>query len=241
MDTANDTFGIISQYLTYAAYIFGVIGIIIYLYHIVKLISIRHPKKKYDYITLHEIRTIWYGSLMLVIGFGLYPKSIVSDSFYLAGFVNFFISVAFATILGSIIFYPLKFYYPSFMNRRLKSLRYKPRISPNTGKPMKLMTESEEDVYLDEGMQAEEEVSSIDYDVWIDEDTGYTQIEKYQGKLTAKTCPNCGYQTFKTVKEEIIQYPDDSKTGQLVKKMHCGYCGHKGKLYFNVKKMVEEK
>ena len=32
-----------------------------------------------------------------------------------------------------------------------------------------LLSEDEEDAYLDEGMQAEENVFSVDYDVWIDE------------------------------------------------------------------------
>ena len=39
---------------------------------------------------------------------------------------------------------------------------------------MKLLSEEEEDAYLDEGQQAEENVFSVDYDVWIDEETGYT-------------------------------------------------------------------
>ena len=49
---------------------------------------------------------------------------------------------------------------------------------------MKLLSE-EEDVYLDEGMQAEENAYSVDYDVWIDEKTGFTKIEKYNGRLHA--------------------------------------------------------
>ena len=36
---------------------------------------------------------------------------------------------------------------------------------------MRLLREDEEDIHLNEGMQAEENVFSIDYDVWIDEKT----------------------------------------------------------------------
>src|SRR3989442_12745115 len=79
----------------------------------------------------------------------------------------------------------LKFYYPFYIEKRLKVLRYMPRVSPKTGKPMKLLSEEEEDAYLDEGMQAEENVFSVDYDVWKDEETGYIQIEKYSGHLHA--------------------------------------------------------
>jgi DNA-directed RNA polymerase subunit RPC12/RpoP len=145
-----------------------------------------------------------------------------------------------AIILGTIAYYTLKFYYPNYMNKRLKNLRYKPRISPKTGKPMKLLTEEEEDVYLDEGMQAEEDVFSIDYDVWIDEETGFTQIEKYSGKLTAKECPRCGYQTLKVEKEELIIAPTAFASGELMKRYKCTYCGHKEKEIFKVAKLTEE-
>jgi len=51
---------------------------------------------------------------------------------------------------------PIEILLSILIEKRLKVLRYKPRISPKTGKPMKLLSEEEEDVHLDEGMQAEE-------------------------------------------------------------------------------------
>ena len=123
----------------------------------------------------------------------------------------------------------LKFYYPFFIEQRLKALRYRPRISPKTGKAMKLLSEEEEDSYLDEGMQAEENVFSIDYDVWKDEETGYVKIERYAGHLHALRCPECNYQTFKIVREEILKTPTTVEEGELLKHFQCGYCGYKAK------------
>jgi hypothetical protein len=94
---------------------------------------------------------------------------------------------------------------------------------------MKLLSESEEDAYLDEGMQAVENVFSIDYDVWKDEETGYVKIEKYAGHLHALQCPECNYQTFKVVKEEIMRIPAGEQEGELMKHFLCGYCGYKAK------------
>ena len=94
---------------------------------------------------------------------------------------------------------------------------------------MKLLSEEEEDAYLDEGMQAEENVFSVDYDVWKDEETGFIQIEKYAGHLHALQCPECNYQTFKVVKEEILKQPTDTEEGEIVKHYLCGYCGYKAK------------
>jgi hypothetical protein len=120
-------------------------------------------------------------------------------------------------------------------------LRYKPRISPKTGRPMKLLTEEEEDVYLDEGMQAEEDVFSVDYDVWIDEETGYTQLEKYSGKYAIKQCPKCNYQTLKIEKEELLIAPTVISSGELLKRYRCTYCNYTEKEIFNVVKLKGEK
>jgi len=65
--------------------------------------------------------------------------------------------------------------------------------------------------------------------VWKDEETGYIQIEKYAGHLHALQCPECNYQTFKVVKEEILKNPTASDEGELLKHFQCGYCGYKAK------------
>ena len=142
-------------------------------------------------------------------------------------------------IIGVIISNILKFYYPFYVEKRLKKLRFTPRVSPKTGKAMKLLSEDEEDVYLDEGMQAEENVFSVDYDVWIDEETGYTKIEKYAGHLIALQCPECNYQTLKVVKEEILESPTEIEEGELMKFYKCSYCGYKARKTVALKQQVK--
>jgi hypothetical protein len=98
------------------------------------------------------------------------------------------------------------------MLKKAKKIEVHPKgFSERRANQMKLLSEEEEDVYLDEGMQAEENVFSVDYDVWIDEETGYTKIEKYAGHLHALQCPECNYQTLKVVKEEILESPTEMK------------------------------
>ena len=89
---------------------------------------------------------------------------------------------------------------------------------------MKLLSEEEEDVHLDEGMQAEENVFSVDYDVWVDEESGDVQIEKYPGHLIAHQCNSCGFKTMKLVKEEIILAPTEHTDGEMIKNYQCSYC-----------------
>ena len=89
-------------------------------------------------------------------------------------------------------------------------------------------------------MQAEEDIFSIDYDVWVDEESGYTKIEKYSGHLHAIQCPECNYQTLKVTKEEILKSPSSTEEGELIKFFSCGYCGHKSKKSFKIAMLKAE-
>ena len=210
-----------------AAFSFVLLAIIRLAYHFLKLMMTKDYKKRYDYISENEIGALWTTTLLFLIGAGILVNSFISEIgtfwFIIRGFVTLVVGSLVAIIANNM----LKFYYPFNLEKRLKRLRYKPRLSPKTGKPMKLMSEEEEDVYLDEGMQAEEDVFSIDYDVWLDEETGFTKIEKYSGHLHAQECPECGYQTFKVVKEEIVRKPTSTEDGELIKYYECGFCDHR--------------
>ena len=220
--------------------LFGV-AIALLLYHFISLLTVRDYKKRYDYINRHEIDNLWHSALILLFSVGTYINTLVPEGEILWVLVRLFVTVMMGLIVGVIVSNILKFYYPFYVEKRLKKLRYTPRVSPKTGKPMKLLSEDEEDVYLDEGMQAEENVFSVDYDVWIDEESGYTKIEKYAGHLIALQCPECNYQTLKVVKEEILESPTEVEEGELMKFYKCEYCGYKERKAFRVAKLKGEK
>ena len=201
------------QYLSVAI---AAVGVLILVGHFLKLLTTSDFKTRYDYINMHEINLMWYGLLLLLVGLTLYVNTVVANTTWLWFFVRLFVSIMFAMIVGVVIQNVLKFYYPFFIEKRLKKLRYTPRVSPD-GRKMKLLSEEEEDVYLDEGMQAEEDAFSVDYDVWIDEVSGFTKIEKYNGRLHALQCPDCNYQTLRVDREEVIQPATDNEEGELMK------------------------
>ena len=210
---------LLSNWNTYAGYLamaVAGVGALILLGHYLKLLATSDFKTRYDYINMHEINMLWNGVLLIIIGGTLYFNTVFEESNWLWFFVRVFMSSMFAVIAGVIIQNILKFYYPFFIEKRLKKLRYTPRTSPD-GRKMKLLSEEEEDVYLDEGMQAEEDAFSVDYDVWIDEESGYTQIEKYNGRLHALRCSSCNYQTLKVDREEVVQQATESSEGELIK------------------------
>jgi hypothetical protein len=229
----------IDRIIPFVSYFLTALGIIIVAIYFTRKSLLKGYKDKYNLISRYEERVIRYVSLAWIVAFVIYPRSIVSEAVKRHDLVDFLIALILGLSLAFAIYYILKHYYPDYLDRRLSRLRYRPRMSPKTGKPMKLLTEEEEDVYLDEGMQAEEDVFSVDYDVWIDEESGYTQIEKYSGKHTLKQCSKCSYYTLKVEKEELLIAPSTTSSGELLKRYKCTYCGHTEKEIFHVAKLKE--
>jgi len=222
-----------------AAIAFWALGLLVVLGYIIKLSTVGGNKNKYDFINRHEIKSLWIATIILIIGACFFVNANVVELTTLWVFVRIFTTAMMGILVALIIQNLLKFYYPFFIEKRLKVLRYKPRISPSTGKPMKLLSEDEEDAHLDEGMIAEENVFSVDYDVWLDEETGHKQIEKYPGHLHAIQCPECNYQTFKVQREEIIKAPTYTEEGELMKHYQCSYCVYKARKTVALKQQVK--
>lgn len=225
------------------AIIMGVVGIIIYILYHVRLSAIRDYKEKHDFINTFEIK--WYKWVFYA--WGIAVAMIVN--IYAAGrltemgvwfFVRFFIGAAAATLVGYVAALVLDYYYPTKLSAKLRKWRYMPRTNPATGNQMRLLREDEEDIHLNEGMQAEENVFSIDYDVWIDEKTRDIKIEKYQGHLIALQCKNCGFFTMKVTREEIVLTNDDGSPKELVKHYQCSYCKNVRATQFKISRKESE-
>ncbi|UXX80784.1 hypothetical protein N7E81_06685 [Reichenbachiella carrageenanivorans] len=203
------------------------VGILIFITFKIKLVRTKTHKEKYDLISKREYSYLlsMHISIAAAIFFicNTYAAEGLTHSF-MWFWIRLFIALCIGVLYGYVAVLMLKFYYPSQQARRLKYHRYAPRINPKSGNKMKLLSEEEEDAYLDEGMQAEENVFSVDYDVWIDVETGDTLIEKYEGRLHALECDRCGFQTLKLEKEEITQEASDNEEGELIKHYKCSYC-----------------
>lgn len=205
-----------------------VVGILIFVYLKIKIATAKELKDKHDVASEYSVKYLQatHISFALAIFFivNTYNSDIVEKSVAWF-FIRMFIAIALGTMHGYVAYLILKYYYPTRLNRKLNKLRYTPRINPETGNEMKLLSEEEEDAYLDEKMQAEESVFSVDYDVWIDEQTGTTKIEKYQGRLSAEQCDRCNLHTLRLEKEEIVRVATDTEDGESLKHFKCSYCG----------------
>ena len=204
-----------------------VVGIVIFILNKIRFSSIRDYKQKYDYLANYDSKMIFYAIVAFALALTLFINSVYNSTVqmsYVWFFVRLFIAVCIGTLIVYISYLMMKFAYPSTLEKKMKKWRYKPRVNKNTGNVMKLLSEDEEDVHLDEGMQAEENVFSVDYDVWVDEETQDIQIEKYPGHLMAYQCNSCGFKTMKLVKEEIVLAPTEHTDGEMIKNYQCTYC-----------------
>lgn len=220
------------------------VGILIFLYHEVRIMLIKDYKEKYDYVNLNEIKHFWYSIIAIITAAALFANSIGTDMITSHGtlwfYVRIFITVSFTIIAYFIFFSMVRIYYPRFVEKRLQKLRVTPRISP-TGNVMRRLSETEEDAHLDASQVAEEEsnVHSVDYDVWIDDVSGYKKVEKYLNYLHAEKCPDCGYFTFKITKEEVETTPTDDAPGVLLRSYKCSYCSHREVRSVGIAKLSE--
>ena len=114
-----------------------------------------------------------------------------------------------------------------FLNRRLKQLRYHPRFSRETGEPLRLLSEEEEDEYLEAGQITEEEIGSVDYDVWANEAGNDLLILRYKKRFTQYgACPQCNYQTFYHAHTHTIAPATYTSSGKQKVVYECKNCHH---------------
>lgn len=215
------------QIMLIGAFLMFAAGVAAYIIHHIRIAAIQSSKDKYDYISRREIKNLELvfiffavGAAMLINRYGMDKLDEMGVWFY----VRLFMSFAGGTLVGYVAFLILEYYYPSKLDKKLKKWRFMPRINPKTGNKMRLLAEHEEDVHLDEGMRAEEDVFSVDYDVWLDEQSNDVVVEKYAGHMQALQCGSCGFFTLKIVREEITQKPTHDTPGELIKHYECSYC-----------------
>jgi hypothetical protein len=221
------------SYLPYAAALSAAFAVIILLYHEFRIFQIKDYKEKYDYVNLHEVRYFWYAMIGFIGAFAFYANAVASKTHGIFAnvetwfYVRTFITVSFIVVAYFIFYSLVRIYYPRYVEKRLVKLRNKPRMSPE-GNLMRKLAESEEEAHLEASQFTEQQiVQSVDYDVWLDEKTGYKKIEKYISSDHAIECPECGYVTLRITKEEIESPPTEDSTGVLLKHYKCTYCNHR--------------
>lgn len=218
-------------------------GVLIITIHKLRISSITDFKQKYDYLGTNDSKMVFYTIVSFAVSLVLVINTVYHETVQLSTvwfFVRMFIGICIGTLIIYVSHLMIKFAYPTTLEKKMRKWRYKPRVNKNTGNLMHLLSEEEEDVHLDEGMQAEENVFSVDYDVWVDEKTEEIKIEKYPGHLIANECNSCGFKTMKLIKEEIITRPTEYTEGEMIKNYRCTFCEAKRSKTVRIAKLSQD-
>jgi uncharacterized protein len=134
-----------------------------------------------------------------------------------------------ARLWGFLIIFPLPFILVWwYMGAKMRELRYAKRFSKKTGAELFLIPEKEEDPYLDKGQITEEEIGSVDYDVWANDDPqDDVLILRYARPYTRySTCPACHFATYYQARSVTLASPTYSSTGRRGLYYDCKHCHH---------------
>jgi len=130
---------------------------------------------------------------------------------------------------------------PFFLSykKKINSFRKKPRACPQCDKPLLLMSEKQEDAYLNAGQQSEEMVGSVDYDAWICMDCGYRSFLSYTKSFTRyQPCPKCHFKTYAQTSDRIVSSPTPISAGQGVHVYTCANCGYEALKYYVIPMII---
>lgn len=106
-------------------------------------------------------------------------------------------------------------------------LRFKPHKCKKCGTHLSLLTEKDDDRKLDEAQKLEEQLGSVDYDVWICKACLTSDVEAYTNWFSNfGTCPNCKHKTF-AEKSTVLQPATTYSTGRTKVEGECKSCWHK--------------
>lgn len=105
-------------------------------------------------------------------------------------------------------------------------LRYRRRRCPDCGTDMIRLDESSDNQYLDEGQNAEEQLGSVDYDVWQCPNCTSYDINRYGNLFSQyKTCRGCHYRTLLS-RRDVIRPATYYSSGTARVTETCQHCSY---------------
>jgi uncharacterized protein len=133
---------------------------------------------------------------------------------------------------------PFAFLYGTY-KRKISFFRDHPRECKECGKALIKLDENKDDNYLSKGQIREEQLKSIDYDVW--ECTGCYNTETLiypnpDSKYTA--CPKCNFKTQYKVSSRTVRAATESSTGVGEETRLCKFCNHQVVSKYTIAKIV---
>jgi uncharacterized protein len=137
------------------------------------------------------------------------------------------------------ILFPITHIFVVIFGMKLKQ-RYRDmiRFSGRTDEIMRKLSEEDEDEYLSRGQITEELVKSVDYDVWITEESDDVLVLAYRPLFTKySTCPKCHFKTYYKVYDRQTSAPSYTSVGYGERKHECANCKHVDRKTYTIPKL----
>lgn len=149
-----------------------------------------------------------------------------------------YLSIRKSSFLWLIFLFPVPYILIYLYTRRMMSkFRNAPRFSPVNGKPMHKLNETEDNRFLEEGQITEEEIGSVDYDVWVTDDEDDVMVLRYATRWSKyKKCPECGFITYYLARTKIVRHATYSSTGKKELTYKCKHCNYRKVRYQTIPK-----
>lgn len=112
-------------------------------------------------------------------------------------------------------------------------------ICPNCSHTMRLIDEVHDNDYLTPAQDREENIGSVDYDVWHCDNCGTNRILPYVNhRVPYHTCPLCGARAEVEESNTVLSQPTTSAKGIGEKTYYCKNCNKRRRIRYEIPKVV---
>ena len=112
-------------------------------------------------------------------------------------------------------------------------------LCPNCSHTMRLVDEVHDNDYLTPAQDSEENIGSVDYDVWLCDECGTNTILPYVNHSARySVCPNCGARTEMSCTNTVVVQPTTSSEGIGEKTFYCKNCKNQRRVRYEIPKVV---
>lgn len=113
------------------------------------------------------------------------------------------------------------------------------RFSEKSGLLMHKLTNAEEKEFLSKGQVTEEQIHSVEYDVWVTDDHSEILILEYPGVYSKyKPCPECNSKAWSQEHDITLKAATYSDKGKGEKKHLCKNCGYEKIVSYSIPKKI---
>lgn len=138
-----------------------------------------------------------------------------------------------------VFFFPPFIIYFIYHLIRKGTYRNHPRDCQQCQQKMVKLNDLAEDEYLTKNMLLEEQIRSVDYDVWKCTGCASIEISHYLSRYSKYTpCPKCKTIAYYLKSDRTIQSASYSSSGKGESIYECKFCGHTKKSTYTIAKLV---